>query len=100
VTFAVAVGFYGYGIGALSYPLWRFSLPLEAASDGTLHRGLEWWPDGYADSWPSIILVPLLGLGVLWCAPRIVRFLITIDRVLIDSLLSARPAAPGMLLPN
>ena len=37
-------------------------LPLEAASDGTLHRGLEWWPDGYADSWPSIILFPLLGL--------------------------------------
>jgi len=91
VTFGIAVGFYGYGLGALSYPLWRLTLPLEAASDGTLHRGLEWWPDGYADSWPSIILFPLLGLGVLWCAPRIVRFLITIDRVLIASLLGARP---------
>jgi hypothetical protein len=91
VTFGVAVGFYGYGIGALSYPLWRFWLPLEAASDGTLHRGLEWWPDGYADSWPSLILFPLLGLGVLWCAPRVVQFLVTIDRVLIVSMLGARP---------
>lgn len=100
LTFGVAVGFYGYGLGALSYPLWRFTLPLEAASDGTLHRGLEWWPDGYADSWPSIILFPLLGLGVLWCAPRIVRFLITIDRVLIASLLGARPTGERAWLPS
>ena len=92
VTFGVAVGFYGYGLGAISYPLWRFWLPLEAASDGSLHRGLEWWPDGYADSWPSIVFFPLIGLGVLWCAPRMVRFLITIDRVLIANLLGARPA--------
>jgi len=100
VTFGVAVGFYGYGFGALSYPIWRFWLPLEVASDGTLHRGLEWWPDGYAHSWPSIILFPLLGLGVLWCAPRIVRFFITIDRVLIAGLLSARPAATRTWLPS
>jgi hypothetical protein len=91
VTFGVAVGFYGYGFGALTYPLWRLWLPLDAASDGTLHRGLEWWPDGYADNWWSIVLVPLLGLGVLWCAPRIVRFLVTFDRVLIAGLLGARP---------
>ncbi|MEP6560487.1 MAG: sensor domain-containing protein [Nakamurella sp.] len=96
VTFGVAVGFYGYGLGALSYPLWRVWLPPQEASDGSWHRGLEWWPDGFLDTWPAMLLVPLLGLGVLWCAPRVVRFLITIDRVLIATLLSARPAGRGI----
>lgn len=99
VTFGVAVGFYGYGLGALTYPLWRFWLPLEAASDGSLHRGLQWWPDGYADNWPSIVLFPLLGLGVLWCAPRLVRFLVTIDRVLIAGLLGAHAGSENSLRP-
>lgn len=88
VTFAMAVGLYAYGLGAISYPLWRPSLPLQEASDGSLHRGAEWWPDFYVDGWESMTVLALIGLGVLWCAPRIVRFLTTVDRVLIGSLLS------------
>jgi hypothetical protein len=36
-------------------------------------------------------VLAMLGLGVLWCAPRVLSFLTTIDRVLIGNLLSARP---------
>jgi len=90
VTFGVAVGMYAYGLGAIGYSLWRPFLPEVMASDGTLHRGEQWWPDFFVDGWLSMTVLGLLGLGVLWCAPRVVNFLITIDRILIGSLLSAR----------
>jgi len=90
VTFAVAIGMYGYGLGALSYSLWRPFLPEVMASDGTLHRGEQWWPGFFVDSWLGMTVLGLLGLGVLWCAPRVVSFLTTIDRILIGTLLSHR----------
>jgi hypothetical protein len=37
-----------------------------------------------------MVVLGLLGLGVLWCAPRVVTFLTTIDRMLIVSLLARR----------
>jgi hypothetical protein len=89
LTFGVAIGLYAGGIGAISYSLWRPFLPLEMASDGSLHRGAQWWPDFFVDSWASMAVLALIGAGVLWCAPRVVAFLTTIDRVLIVSLLSA-----------
>jgi Putative sensor len=87
-TFSVAVGLYAWGLGALTYPLWRLYLPLQAASDGSLHRGAQWWPDFFIDDAASMVVFALIGWGVLWCAPRIVTFLTTIDRVLIGSLLT------------
>jgi hypothetical protein len=90
VTFGVAVGMYAYGLGAISYSLWRPFLPEVMASDGTLHRGEHLWPDFFVDSWLSMTVLAMLGLGVLWCAPRVLSFLTTIDRVLIGNLLCAR----------
>ncbi len=98
LTFGVAVGFYAYGLGALTYSLWRPFLPEEMASDGSLHRGR---------SVVAGLLRRQLGqhdacwrwsaLGVLWCAPRVVAFLTTIDRVLIATLLCARRIDPGQV---
>ena len=90
LTFGVAVGMYSYGLGAVSYSLWRPFLPEVMAADGTLHRGEQWWPDFFVDGWLSMTVLAMLGLGVLWCAPRVVSFLTTIDRVLIGTLLSRR----------
>jgi hypothetical protein len=90
VTFGVAIGMYGYGLGALSYSFWRPFLPEVVASDGTLHRGEELWPGFFIDSWLSMVVLALIGLGVLWCAPRVLSFLTTIDRVLIGTLLASR----------
>jgi hypothetical protein len=58
--------------------------------DGTPHRGAQWWPGFFVDSWLSMTVLAILGLGVLWCAPRVVGFLTTIDRILIGTLLSRR----------
>lgn len=88
VTFGLALGFYSAGLGAVTYPMWRPYLPEQAASDGSLHRGAQWWPDFFVDTWPRMIFLAVLGLGVLWLAPRVVRFLTTIDRILIVSLLT------------
>ncbi len=90
VTFGVAVGMYAYGLGAISYSLWRPFLPEVIASDGTLHRGEYLWPDFFVDGWLSMTVLAMLGLGALWCAPRVLSFLTTIDRVLIGNLLCAR----------
>jgi hypothetical protein len=88
VTFAMAVSTYAAGLGAITYPLWRNYLPEQTAADGSLHRGTQWWPDFFVDTWPRMAFLAVLGIGMLWCAPRIVGFFITIDRMLIVSLLS------------
>ncbi len=90
LTFSVAVGLYSAGLGAVTYPLWRPFLPGEIAPDGSVHRGAQLWPGFFIDTWPTMVVYALIGLGVLWCAPRIVAFLITIDRILIVSLLARR----------
>lgn len=92
VTFAVAVSVYAAGLGAISYPLWRPYLPAQQAADGSWHRGTQWWPDFFVDSWASMALLAVMGAGVLWCAPRIVAFFTTVDRILIGGLLTAGPA--------
>jgi hypothetical protein len=90
ITFGMAVGLYGYGLGAVSYSVWRPFLPEAIGPDGTLYRGEQWWPGFLVDGWFGMTVLAVLGLGVLWCAPRVVSFLTTIDRVLIGTLLSAR----------
>lgn len=90
LTFAVAVAFYGAGLGAVTYPAWRLWLPAESGADGAMHHGAQLWPGFFVDTWPAMIAYGLLGLGVLWCAPRAVGFLTTVDRILIVSLLGGR----------
>lgn len=88
ITFSFAIGFYATGLGGLSYGLWQRYLPTETASDGTLHRGLQWWPDYFVDTWQRMLLPAGVGVLFLLIAPRVVRFFISIDRVLIATLLS------------
>ncbi len=96
ITFTVAVATYAGGLGAISYPLWQPYLTEQAALDGSLHRVTRWWPEFFIDTWPRMAVLALLGVGVLWCAPRIVAFFTTIDRMLIVTLLSdGRPATPS-----
>lgn len=90
LTFTVAVAFYSAGLGALTYPAWRLWLPAEVAADGTVHHGTQLWPGFFLDTWPAMIAYALLGLGVLWCAPRMVGFLVTVDRILVVTLLGRR----------
>lgn len=90
IAFGSAVGVYAAGLGGLSYGLWQRYLPAITETDGNSHRGLQWWPGYYVETWPRMLLLAVLGAGLLWIAPAVVRFFTTIDRVLIAVLLGSR----------
>ncbi|MTD13167.1 hypothetical protein GIS00_04300 [Nakamurella sp. YIM 132087] len=91
LRFGVAIGLYAYGVGAVTYPFWRGWLPEQVADDGSVHRAAQWGHDFYLDTVPRMALLMAIGIGVLWIAPRVVRALVTVDRLLITGLL----AGPG-----
>ncbi len=94
-TFAFAVSFYAGGLGGVTYWIWWRYLPYQSASDGSRHRGMQWWPDYFVDTVPRIILLAAVGVVMLLLAPRVVRFFTTIDRVLIGSMLGG-PSHPPL----
>jgi hypothetical protein len=90
ITFSLAIGTYVFGLGAVTYPIWRPFLPAQQASDGSWHRGAEWWPSFFVDTAPRMLLLAVLGVLALWIAPRVVRVPLTLDRMLIAGLLGGR----------
>jgi hypothetical protein len=90
VTFTVSLTLYAYALGALTYPIWFWHLPAMQAGDGSWHRGTPLWTDTWVDTVPLIAIQAGLGLIVLLLAPRVVRALTTVDRMLIGTLLSGR----------
>jgi hypothetical protein len=90
LTFAVAIAGYAYGLGALTFPVWRPFLTEQVSGVGSVYRGEQWWPDFLVDTWPGMAVLAAVGLGILWCAPRVVAFLVTFDRILIIALLNRR----------
>ena len=89
-TFGVSLALYSYAFGALTYPLWFWHLPAMQAGDGSWHRGTPLWTDAWIDTVPTIAIQAGLGLIVLLLAPRVVRALTTLDRMLIGTLLTGR----------
>jgi signal transduction histidine kinase len=86
-SFVVAVTFLAYGIGGVTYALWRPFLPCHTTSDGTCHRAV-----GFTDSWqadtPSrIALLSVAGLVIMLVAPWVIRGVVTLDRMAISALL-------------
>ncbi len=90
VTFGVAVGLYGWGFGAVTYPVWRSYLPAQLGSDRMWHRGAQLWNGHIVDTWPAMALLAALGLAVLLAAPHVLRAFLTADRLLIAGLLARR----------
>lgn len=98
-TFAIAVFFYS-GLGAVSYPIWRPFLPAQLGPDGQWHRGTQLWNGFFLDTWPTITIQVVAGVALLIAAPYALRGILSADRNLMRSLLTARPepaaaAAPG-----
>jgi len=89
-TFSVSLALYSYAFGVLSYPIWFWHLPAMQAADGSWHRGTPLWTGAWIDTVPTIAIQAGLGLIVLLLAPRVVRALTTLDRVLIGTLLTGR----------
>lgn len=77
-TFVLSALFWVYGLFMLTHITYWFAL-----SD---KLGLP-FTDVKIDAWPKVILLSLVGLGLLYLAPRVTHGLLFLDRALIQSLL-------------
>ncbi|MFC8916709.1 sensor histidine kinase [Streptomyces sp. NPDC047821] len=86
-AFTVAVAFWAYGWGLLTYPLWRWVFPVYAGVDG-----LQLYGDGthnfYLDTPAEMAATSLIGLLLVLVTPWVIRALATVDRLLVIGLLS------------
>jgi hypothetical protein len=90
MTFTVAVALYAWGFGAVTYPVWRSFLPGQLGDDGLWHHGTQLWNGYFVDTWPAVGLFAAVGLLVLLAAPHVLRWFVTVDRLLIAALLDRR----------
>ncbi|WP_438827386.1 sensor histidine kinase [Streptomyces otsuchiensis] len=84
ITFSLVVAFWSAGLGALTYPVWFWTLPegdrVGVNVDG---QGGGWVWDGPLE----LILAPLLGALVLLAAGWLIRGMAVVDRLLVSGLL-------------
>ncbi len=91
--FLVATFFWVYGLGGVTYWIWRPLLPCNTSSDGVCHRGVGLTRGIYADHVGSIIVFTLICVVLLIAAPWAVRAALSIDRLLVRVLLGPTSGA-------
>src|SRR6476469_4865267 len=79
-SFTVAVVFVSYGLGGLTYAVWRPFLPCSTDSQGRCHRGAELWNHHYVDTFWPIVLTAVAGLVIVLAAPWVIRGVLAVDR--------------------
>ena len=91
MAFVVAVVFWVYPLGAITYPFWYRFLPWQLGSDGHLHRGNSLWnttsSSYFIDTWPRMLVQALVGVLFIWLAPWIVHGFTSLPRLLGRALL-------------
>jgi signal transduction histidine kinase len=86
-TFVSAVAFWAYGLGGLTYAIWRPFLPCNSSRNGVCHRGVQFGDSYTLDTPFRIVLTFIVGALVLLAAPWVVRGVVSVDRVLARALL-------------
>jgi signal transduction histidine kinase len=86
-SFVMAVGFWTYGLGGLTYAAWRPFLPCNDTPDRRCHRAI-----GFTDSWQAdtpwrIFLIAVAGLILVLAAPWVIRGVVALDRLAMRGLL-------------
>jgi signal transduction histidine kinase len=79
-TFVSAAVFWVYGLGALSYPIWRPFLPCQTGTDGKCHRGSNFGNSYFIDTPGRIAWFALAGALLLLAAPWVTRAVVNVDR--------------------
>jgi signal transduction histidine kinase len=93
-SFVAAVACYGYGLGGVSYWIWRPFLPCGRSPDGACHRGASFVGDDYYLDTPfRVILTAAAGVVLLLLAPWVVRGAVAVDRLLVSALLGPTASA-------
>jgi signal transduction histidine kinase len=86
-TFVAAVAFWCYGLGGVTYAIWRPFLPCNDTPDGACHRGTQFGNNYTVDTPFRIVVLTIAGALVLLAAPWVVRAVVTVDRLLVRTLL-------------
>ena len=87
VTFTVAVSFFTYGWGLLTYPLWMWVFPAFTSRDG-----LQIYDNGNGHSWYlhtplDLTLSVAVGAALVLATPWLIRGMAHVDRMLVVGLL-------------
>ncbi|WP_406862488.1 sensor domain-containing protein [Streptomyces sp. HUAS MG47] len=85
-AFTVAVTFWTYGWAALTYPLWRWALPVHVGVNGIQLYG-DATHSVVLDSSAELALTSLVGLALVLVTPWILRGLTFVDRLMVSGLL-------------
>lgn len=86
--FVVTTVFVSYGLGGLTYAVWRPFLPCQTGSDGgTCHRGASFGDGYFLDTPFRVSWVFLAGLGIVLAFPWVIRGVNSVDRGLVRALL-------------
>ena len=78
-TFVLATVFWVYGLGALSYPIWRPFLPCQTGDDGRCHRGTSFGSTYFIDTPGRIVMFAFAGALLTLCAPWVTRGIVRVD---------------------
>ncbi|GGR51443.1 histidine kinase [Actinoplanes ianthinogenes] len=88
LAMAVVIILYGYGVGALTYPVWWRLIPPQTDSAGVSHAGLPLPGDLFLDSWPRALLTAGAGAILLLVAPKVLQGVLLLDWLALAGLLS------------
>jgi signal transduction histidine kinase len=86
-TFVTATAFVSYGVGGVTYAIWRPFLPCNKSPDGVCHHGVGLAANYYLDTPFRIVLTTVAGLLIVLAAPWAIHAVVSIDRALIRPLL-------------
>jgi signal transduction histidine kinase len=87
-AFVAVVAPWAYGLIFLSYPLWWWAVrPASTDVHGGIHHSALQLGDFFFDSWPHAFLLAGCGVVFLLAAPLAVHAVLTVDTILLRSLL-------------
>jgi signal transduction histidine kinase len=86
-TFMTATFFVGYGVGGVTYAIWRPFLPCNKSLDDVCHHGVGLTSGYYLDTPFRVVLTAVAGALILLAAPWAIRAVVSVDRALVRPLL-------------
>ena len=93
VGFVVSTVLLAVAAGSMTHWLWSQWLPLQRASDGTLHRGASFGTDWFVDTPSRQLMLMAAGVILLYLWPQVQRIFVTLFALLAASLLGPTRAS-------
>ena len=92
-SFVAAVTFYTYGLGWLSYPIWRPFLPCSTDPQGVCHHAAGITNQYFIDTPGRMVVAAAMGAAMLLLAPWVTHATVLMDNAAMRALLGSDRAA-------